>query len=522
MNTFIRIAFLTLPVVIATVSAVGQVRTDAGLVQGVQADGLVVYKGVPFAAPPIGSLRWREPQPAKHWNGVRLADTFAPACLQSGVSMPGETPPPTSEDCLYLNIWAPASHHKRLPVMVWIHGGGFTSGTAAMPLYWGDRLARKGIIVVTIAYRLGPFGFLVHPELRRESPHHTSGNYGHLDQIAALKWIQRNISAFGGDSHRVTIAGQSAGGSSVSILMSSPLANGLFQRVIAESGAMFEPLQLAPSALAVNAERQGESYVKSLGAHSIADLRAMPAADLLKGEAGNVSHPVIEPYVLPDSPYNQFVAGRQNDAAILVGSNANEYRALIANLDKVKASTFTDDITDELGALPSSLFAAYPHATDEEAKTSRLGLERDIRFGWDMWTWARLQAAKGKHNVFYYHFTHKPPFPEGSVKAEWGASHYAELWYTFDHLYQETWAWTDSDRRLADSMSTYWANFVKSGNPNSNGLPIWPKFTSKEDSVLYLGDPIHVGGVANLKPLQAVDAVYSQVRGAAFGAPPKH
>src|SRR5271155_2663745 len=244
--------------------------------------------------------------------------------------MPGETPPVTSEDCLYLNIWTPVKYAKAgRPVLVWIYGGGYRNGSAAMPLYWGEQLAHKGLIVVTIAYRLGPLGFLALPELTRESPQHSSGNYGLLDQIAALEWVQRNIAAFGGDPARVAIAGQSAGAASVSILMASPLAKGLFQRAIAESGGMFEPMQLAPNYQLANAQRDGESYAQSVGAKTLADLRSLPAAALLKGNAGEISHPVIEPYVLPHSPYDVFAAGEQNDVPILIGSNADEARSLI-------------------------------------------------------------------------------------------------------------------------------------------------------------------------------------------------
>ncbi|HLK55345.1 MAG TPA: carboxylesterase family protein [Chthonomonadaceae bacterium] len=499
------------------------VRTDAGLVQGVRANRLTVYKGIPFAAPPVEEFRWREPQPVKPWSGVHVMDRFAPACMQIGVSMPGETPPIVSEDCLYLNLWTPAKNASaRLPVLVWIYGGGFTNGSASMPLYWGDRLARKGVIVVTLSYRVGPFGFLAHPELTRETPHHTSGNYGLLDQIAALEWVQRNITAFGGDPGCVTIAGQSAGATSVSLLMASPLARGLFQRAIAQSGGMFEPLQLAPNYLLANAEREGEAYATSLGVNSVAALRALPASDLLKGKAGEVSHPVFEPYVLPDSPYNTFVAGLQNDVPILIGSNDDEARSCIANLDTIKAATFMDDVEKAWGSLPPQLLAAYPYATDEEARQARLDFERDLRFGWDIWAWARLEATKDRNSVYYYHFTHRPPFPEGSVKAGWGASHYAELWYMFDHLDQETWRWSAADRKLADTMSRYWVNFARSGNPNDPGLPHWPKFTSTDARVLYLEDSIQTMGVANLKTLQVFDTVYSQVRGAPFGAQPQH
>ncbi|MGD0192121.1 MAG: carboxylesterase family protein [Rhizomicrobium sp.] len=496
-------------------------RTDAGLVRGVRDGAITVYKTIPYAAPPIASLRWREPQPVTPWRGVRAATTFAPACMQTGVSMPGETPPKVSEDCLYLNVWTPAhTSSARLPVIVWIYGGGFFNGSASMPLYWGDRFARKGVVFVTVGYRVGPFGFLALPELTAESPHHSSGNYAFLDQIAALNWVQRNIAAFGGDPARVTIAGQSAGAASVSVLMASPLAAGLFQRAIGESGGMFEPMQLAPNYQLSNAEHDGEGYAASLGVHSLVELRALPADMLLKGKAGPISHPVMDPYVLPQSPYDAFVAGKQNDVPILVGSNADEARSLVAHLDAVKASSFAADIAKAWGPLPPQLLAAYPYVTDEEAKKARLAFERDLRFGWDDWAWARLEAMTGHNNVFYYRFAHTPPFPRGSVYEGWGPSHFSELWYTFDHLDQEKWAWTKSDRKLADVMSTYWANFASTGNPNGAGLPDWPQFTSADPRVLNLDDTITTSGVANLPSLQVFDTVYDQVRGAKFGEAP--
>jgi para-nitrobenzyl esterase len=491
------------------------IATEAGAVSGVQEDGLSVYKGVPFAAPPVGDLRWRAPAPLTHWTGTRRADAFAPACVQDGVSMPGETPPAVSEDCLYLNLWTPRKSAKeRLPVIVWIYGGGYINGSASMPLYWGDRLAQKGVVVVTIAYRLGPLGFLAHPELTRESAHHSSGNYGLMDQIAALEWVQRNIAAFGGDPKNVTIAGQSSGAISVSILMASPLAKGLFQRAIGESGGLFEPLQLAPKYLLANAERDGEKYAASLGAPSLQELRRLPAARLT-GNADGIVHPVIEPYVLPVSPYEAFSSGQQNDVPLLIGSNADEARSL-TDVSHVKAATFDSDLEHSFGQLPPPLVAAYPHATDAEARQARLGLERDLRFGWDMWAWARLQTGTGKNRVYYYSFRQQPPFPVGSVYEGWGASHFAELWYVFDHLNQEPWSWSVADRRVAEEVSGYWVNFAKSGDPNGQGLPVWPAFSNVDGKVLYLGDPTTVGGVANLNSLGVFDAVYTMVRGAPF------
>ena len=508
--------------IVATAQACGAVAapraiTESGAIMGASDHGLHIYKGVPYAAAPLGDLRWRPPAPHEPWTGTRAADGFAAACMQQGVSMPGETPPATSEDCLYLNIWTPAtSVRQQLPVIVWIHGGGYRNGSAAMPLYWGDRLARKGVIVVTIAYRLGPLGFLALPELTRESPQHSSGNYGLMDQIAALEWVQRNIAAFGGDAKRVAIAGQSSGAISVSVLMASPRAKGLFQRAIGESGGLFEPTQLAPSYLLVNAERDGEKFASSVGAASLQELRRLPAASLLGGDnAGGITHPVIEPMVLPLSPSEAFAAALQNDVPLLVGSNAEEARAL-TDVTHTRAATFDADIERSFGQLPPAIIAAYPHRTDTEAPQARLDLERDLRFGWDMWAWARLQSATGHQRVYSYFFTQQPPFPVGSVYQGWGASHFAELWYVFDHLDQAPWHWTRADRKLAAQMSDYWTNFAKSGDPNGPQLPPWPAFTDTDNKVLYLGDPIRVGGVPNTDGLNAHDAVYAAVRGKAL------
>jgi para-nitrobenzyl esterase len=499
-------------------AAAPQVLTESGAISGMSERGSRVYKGVPFAAPPVGDLRWRPPAAVSPWTGIRKADAFAAACMQEGVSMPGETPPTVSEDCLYLNIWTPAkSAAEHLPVIVWIYGGGYRNGSASMPLYWGDRLAHQGVIVVTIAYRLGPLGFLALPELTRESSHRSSGNYGLMDQIAALEWVQRNVAAFGGDPGRVTVAGQSSGSISVSVLMASPRAQGLFQRAIGESGGLFEPLQLAPSYLLANAERDGEKYVASLGVASLEELRRLPAARLTGGgNAGGVTHPVIEPWLLPVAPYEAFASGHQNDVPLLIGSNAEEARSL-TDVSHTTAATFAADIERSFGQLPPAIVAAYPHATDEAAQNARLDLERDLRFGWDMWAWARLQATTGRSPVYYYSFRQPPPFPIGSVYAGWGASHFAELWYVFDHLNQAPWRWSPGDRTLARDMSGYWSNFARSGDPNGRSLPPWPAFTNATGRVLSLGDPVSLVGVANLDSLTALDGVYAAVRGKPFG-----
>jgi para-nitrobenzyl esterase len=488
-------------------------HVDGGSLAGTAHDGLAVYLGVPYAAPPVGDLRWRPPQPVPAWPGVRNADHFAPACLQTGVSMPGEPPPATSEDCLYLNVWAPAhAANARLPVLVWIHGGGYTNGATSLPLYAGDALAARGVIVVTIAYRLGAFGFLAHPALTRESAAHGSGNYALMDQLAALAWVQRNIAAFGGDPRQVTIGGQSAGAMAVSLLIASPRSSGLFARAIAQSGGVFEPTQLAPRYLLANAEADGAAFVHALGAASIADARRLPAATVLAGDANMITHPVVEPEVLPEAPFDAFTAGHAHRVPVLLGANADEARALV-DLAPVTAANFTDELTRAWGPLPPPLVAAYPFHTDAEARTARADLERDLRFAWDMWAWARLATA-AHDPVWSYQFALAPPFPADGVRAHWGASHFAELWYMFGHLDQERWAWRARDRALSNAMVGYWINFVRTGDPNGPGLPRWPAFADASQ-VLVLGDPIHVGGVPNLDRLQVFDAIYTAVRGGA-------
>jgi para-nitrobenzyl esterase len=504
---------------IAAQAATDHVVTAAGAVRGTLEDDVLVYKAIPYAAPPVGALRWREPQPPVPWRGVREARGFAPACMQRGVSMPGETPPATSEDCLYLNVWRPAhAGGKRLPVIVWIHGGGFTNGSAAMPLYRGDAFARKGVLLVTVAYRLGPFGFLAHPELRRESAHGSSGNYGLMDQIAALRWVRANIAAFGGDPARVTVAGQSAGAMSVSALMSSPLAQGLFQRAIAQSGGIFEPVELAPRFALRNAERDGERYLAALGAASIGAARQLSAVDLLAG-ADEVSHPVVEPYVLPVLPYDAYACGRQAQVPLLLGWNAEEARAL-ADVADVKASTFEAGIARSFGELPPRLLKAYPHATDDQARQARLDFERDLRFGWDMWTWARLQASRSRQPAWLYLFGRRPPFPAGSVYTDWGASHYAELWYVFGHLDQEAWPWTGADRALAENILRYWTNFAANGNPNGAGLARWHAFTGDAAQAMHLDVRPAPGPVPSSERFGVFDDVYASLR-ARPDCPPK-
>jgi para-nitrobenzyl esterase len=303
---------------------------------------------------------------------------------------------------------------------------------------------------------------------------------------------------------------------SVSMLMASPLAKGLFHRAIGESGGLFEPLQLSPSYRLAQAEKDGADYATSVGAASLADLRRLPVQALLHGAAGRVSHPIVEPYALPMSPYEAFAAGRQARAPVLVGWNAEEARSL-TDLGGVRAATFAQDIRKAFGPMPSRLIEAYPHANDAQAREARADFERDLRFAWDNWAWARLQAKTGQA-AYVYRFERRPPFPAQSVRTDWGASHFAELWYVFDHLDQESWAWTAADRQLAEAMAGYWVNFARTGNPNGPGLPAWPRLGADDGPVLRFGDAISAGPPPELSTLKVLDDVYSQLRGAPFGA----
>src|SRR5450759_537340 len=300
------------------------VKVDGGLVQGTSADGLTVYRGIPFAAPPVGDLRWRAPQPPAKWEGVKQATKFAPGPIQGGNPPSGK-----SEDCLYLNIWTLAkSAGDRIPVLVWIYGGGFGAGATSEKNYSGENLAKKGVVLVSIAYRVGQLGFLAHPELSKESPNHVSGNYGLMDMISGLKWVQKNIAAFGGDPNKVTIFGESAGGIAVSMLCASPLAKGLFHGAISQSGGSFGPPR--PTTFPgenlkrlANAEVDGQAYLKSAGVSSIAELRKIDADKLPAGRGLGMSWPIIDGFVIPDDQYKLYDAGHFNDTPILVGYNSD-------------------------------------------------------------------------------------------------------------------------------------------------------------------------------------------------------
>ena len=460
----------------------GVVATDAGKVEGVLgADAKVrMFKGIPFAAPPVGELRWKPPQPVANWTGVRKAAEFGARCMQPRV-FPGKLfrGPDPSEDCLYLNVFTPSpTAAKPLPVMVWIYGGGFTAGSASEPRQDPENMAKKGVVVVSMEYRLGVFGFFSLPELTRESEHHASGNYGLLDQVAALEWVRRNVAAFGGDPHNVTIFGESAGSFSVSALMASPLAQGLFQKAIGESGALLGALRIRPLA---EAEAAGEKFANSLGAPSLAVLRALPADQLYEAASkpGTIrTSAVVDGYFLPEDIRSIFTSGKQSHVPLLAGWNSDEgnFKSFFKGAAPTVAN-YVEHVHTLFGDHADAFLKLYPAATDDQARRSAQDYEGDRFLAGSTWNWIELQAATGHSRIFRYEFEDAPPSAVGSTEPSLGAYHGAEIGFVFENLAWEKLPWRPEDEKLSHLMCTYWTNFAKTGNPNGPGLPHWPAYS---------------------------------------------
>ncbi len=475
------------------------VTTASGQVSGVTLpSGVQAYKGIPFAAPPVGDLRWKEPQPAASWNGVRKADQFGNVCVQP--SQPNRVPnnvtvdlpdsPKTSEDCLYLNVWTSAQNaNARLPVMVWIFGGAYTEGGGSSPHNDGAALASKGAVLVTFNYRLGPFGFFSHPELTKESGRNASGNQALMDSIGTLRWVQRNIAAFGGDSNNVTIFGESAGAAMVGGLVGSPVAKGLFHRAISQSGAWMglgmgtmAPLAQAEQAARGGGGRGGRGRGGEAGAPaappaptpplpSMAELRARPTEEVVKTLRG--SGMIVDGWIVPEDLSMTFAEGRQNPVDVIAGSNKDEHTSLGGNV------AFRDTMA------------------------------------WAMRLFAERQTAIGKR-AYWYYFTHEPPVEPGGKDLK--ATHAAEIVYAFNNLgaprvipdvsSPKLALASPRDRAMAEQMSSYWVNFARTGNPNGNGLPDWRQFTDR-------GTPPHILGEIKEYPgtgtLNAYDARYAEI-----------
>lgn len=512
---FVRCGFvliLTTLLLTKRVSA-AEVKVEQGRLEGIVREGVTVYLGIPFAAPPLGELRWKAPQAAPKWDGVRKADTFGRACLQINGAI--SNLPSPSEDCLTLNVWTPAkSANERLAVMVWIHGGGFTAGTPPEALYHGETLAKKGVVVVSIAYRLGVFGFMAHPGLSAESSRHVSGNYGLLDMIAGLQWVRKNIAAFGGDPGKVTIFGESAGGIAVSQLCASPLTRGLFTAAISESGGSFGPVRAGGGGAGENmqplssAEKAGASFAETMGAATIADLRRIPGDRLLEASRGQrgSTWPIMDGYVVPDDQYTLYEARRYNDVPVLIGYNSDEglsFGGSPKSRDAYIASL------ERYGPFAAKLLAVYPWGEGPAVKAAR-DLARDSAFGWGTWTWARLQTKTGKSKAYLYYFDQHPDYAADSPQYGNGSPHAAEVPFVFNHFISRNRPQpTADDLKLSDMMMSYWTNFAKTHDPNGPGLPTWPVFNEGKPQTMILATTPRAAPIPSENGLKVLDEYFA-------------
>ncbi len=487
-----------------------------GKVQDTPGGPAHAFLGIPYAVPPVGPLRWKPPVAAAKWSGKKDATNFGSRCIQPSLyDDMFFRDPGGSEDCLTLNVWTPADAKpgKKLPVMFWVYGGGFTTGGTSEPRQDGAHLTTKGVIVVTFNYRLGIFGFYTHPELAAESPEHASGNYGLLDAVAALQWVKENIKAFGGDPENVTIFGESAGSFAVSSLMASPLAHGLFTHAIGESGGAFGGPTLRYQPLAQREERDADFARTQLHADSLAALRALPADQLLAAataamkKPGGGFGPDIDGYFLPQSPSDIFAAGKQNDVPMIAGWNHDEGGSgkaplIITPTGGSNAATTGDQPSDlerlketatkDFGAHAEQFLQAFPATTNEQAleRLQQYATDRFIAYG--TWSWLEAQTQTGKAPAYRYRFDLVPP-PDPARPNRFGVFHSDDIEYVFGNLdSRKGIAWTPADRAMSEEMMSYWSNFAKTGDPNGGSLVKWPVYAPASGSqVLYLNQPTH-------------------------------
>ena len=504
---FLLLLVLTVSVTVAQLNGdAPRAKTANGILEGINESGIKTFQGIPFAAPPVGNLRWREPQPVQNWSGTRKADKFGPRAMQLPVfgdmNFRSEG---MSEDCLYLNVWTPAkTGNEHLPVLVYFYGGGFMAGDGSEPRYDGESIARKGIVAVTVNYRLGIFGFLSHPELTKESPYHASGNYGLLDQSAALQWVQKNIGAFGGDAKKVTIAGESAGSFSVSAQMASPLSKNIIAGAIGESGSL---LGLNPVASLKDAEKAGADFATSVKANSLTELRAMPAEQLLKATAtaGFGRFPIcVDGYFFPKSPLEIYEKGEQAHVPLLVGWNSQEMTyQMILGQNKPTLENYKKTVEKLYAEKSANALTVYSASNDEEAEQVATDLASDRFIGFSTWKWSNVQSKTSGKPVYRYLYAR----PRPQMRAEMGnataglaggvikdssankapkmppargAVHSAEIEYALGNLpTNRVYDWQPEDYKVSEIMQTFFANFIKTGNPNGLGVPQW---TAVDDS----------------------------------------
>jgi para-nitrobenzyl esterase len=497
------------------------VRTDAGLIAPAanSPEGIRVFRGVPFGAPPVGDLRWKPTQPPAHWDSVRKGDAFGPVCVQPkgvgrlNVSVDLPDSPKADEDCLYLNVWTGATRgNERRPVMVWIFGGAYTEGAGSSRHNDGEALARKGVVVVTFNYRLGPFGFFSHPDLDKESGHNASGNQAVWDCIAALKWVQTNIAAFGGDPGNVTIFGESAGSALSAGLVGTPAARGLFRRAISESGAWMG-LSMAPMRSRTSAEGPGTGRgAQPMAALPLAELRAKSTEEITKGLRG--AGMIADGWAIPEDESLTFANGKQNAVDILIGSNKDEGSFVLRG---PTADQWTVRVRERWGDLADAYLKLYPAGSEAEAAKSSEAAFSD-EMGWHMRRYAQAQAAIGR-NVYLYYFTHEPPAEPG--KPNLRATHTSEIPYVFNNLkavrvYPDTsspdlTSASEGDRKLADIVSSYWVNFARTGDPNGKGLAHWPQYKDKASGrAMVLGDTQQPEASVATAKFDLYDALYAK------------
>jgi para-nitrobenzyl esterase len=512
-----------------------QVRIDSGMVAGTASGqpAVRVFKGIPFAAPPLGENRWKAPQPVAKWDDVRKADAFGAPCAAGagggrgggggrGAAAPGAAAqaapapvapprePARSEDCLYLNVWTSAnSPSDRRPVMVWIYGGGFTGGSGGLAWYDGENLAAKGPVIVTFNYRLGSLGFFAHPELAKESGHNAAGNYGMMDAIAALQWVKKNIGAFGGDPNNITVAGESAGAIMVGALVGSPQAKGLFHRAIAESGGWMG-LTMGRMTSGQTAQANGVKTMEALGVKTLAELRAKPMTELTGLSAGGL---IIDGYLIPEDISMTFMNGKQNAVDVLTGSNKDEANFGICGGGggrgggaPMTAETFKTNAQRRFGEAADEYVKLYGVTSDAEAQpAAHMACADEIN--WNMRQWAVAQAKAGK-KAYTYFFTRIPTINGGPSPQ--GATHTAEISFAWNNPKgQANQTWNDVDIKLADTMSSYWVNFITKGDPNGNGLPRWPEYKDLMGGrVMVLGDTVQAESSAPTAKLSFYQAAF--------------
>ncbi len=501
--------------------------TGGAIVGTTSADGTPVWFGIPYAAPPVGALRWREPQPVVAWEGTRSATEVGAACQQLAGPDGGfynQSYSAVSEDCLTLNVWSRAtSQDDRLPVMFWIHGGGLTAGSGGD--YRGDLLTKKGVVLVTINYRLGAFGFLAHPELSAESPHGTSGNQGILDQIKALEWTRNNISAFGGDPDNITIFGESAGALSVSLVQASPLAKGMFHRAIGQSGGSFQPMvhRTEATSWTPSAEARGEEFTKALlpaaddgeAEASLAALRAQDPARVLEAFQPFAAYEglaIVDGHAIPREVAEIFAAGDQSDVPVMTGSNADEGSTLLPYLATALGAGnvgFERYLAMTLPELGDEAKVLYP-VGDDEARRAWIDLFSDVLFAYPQRAWAR-GMANASSPAYLYYFTWSPPVPGDT---DLGAFHAGELGYVFGDLTLFGAEPTEADEEFSETIADLWVRFARTGNPNGDGFPEWPAFTPESEAYMELGETIQAGSNLRIEHMNAIDRAFAVRRGA--------